>query len=124
MTGIVKRLRQLDSDHHSAGPTATSIPSFAKLLEPGGKRPCLRQLRSANDGDAAGASQLIPAIGITTMEHATVSLQPSDSFSTSLRTSNCTSPLPEESVKAAISAAGNAAPTAASGGIESASHPG
>ena len=44
--------------------------------------------------------------------------------STSLRTSNWTEPLPATSVKAACSAGGNAAPTAASGGIVSAVHAG
>jgi hypothetical protein len=55
------------------------------------------------------------------MVHATSWLQPSDSFSTSLRTSKRTEPLPSRSLKAAISAAGKAAPTAASGGMWSAS---
>ena len=49
-----------------------------------------------------------------------MSEQPSDSFSTSQRTSNFTYPLPSASVKAASSAGGKAAPTAASGAIVSA----
>jgi hypothetical protein len=54
---------------------------------------------------------------MTITVHATLWLQPSDSFSISLRTSNCTEPAPSASLNAAISAEGNAAPTAASGGM-------
>ena len=45
-------------------------------------------------------------MGMTTIEHSTLWLHPSDSFSTSLRTSNSTEPAPVVSVKAATSAAG------------------
>ena len=62
----------------------------------------------------------MPSIGITTTEHVTLSEQPSDSFSTAVRTSNLTLPLPSPSVKAASSAGGKAAPTAASGAMVSA----
>ena len=61
---------------------------------------------------------------MTSMVHAVVWLHPSDSFSTSERTSNCTSPRPSWPVNAATSAAGKAAPTAASGGIVSVLHAG
>ena len=97
---------------------------MAKLLDPGANRPPLRQAWSARVIGLCGWSQLSPTIGITTIEQATLWLQPSDSFSTSLRTSNCTSPVPSASVNAAISAGGNAAPTAASGGMWSASQAG
>src|SRR6478735_10616311 len=117
VTGIEKRFFQLEADHHSAGETAWSAPSLAKLLEPGRKRPPLRQASSARAVSSDGASQLIPTIGITTIVQATSWLQPSDSFSVSERTSNWTWPVPSASVKAAISAGGKAAPTAASGGM-------
>ena len=107
--GIENRLRQLDADHHSAGETAWSTPSLAKLLEPGGNWPPLRQASSAIVAGSDGLSQDSPLIGMTTIEHATLSLQPSDSFSTSLRTSNSTEPVPSTSVNAASSAAGKAA---------------
>src|SRR6478672_10825196 len=94
------------------------MPSPAMLLEPGAKRPSLRQARSSRVGGDAGWAQLSPTIGMTTIEQAVLSLQPSDSFSTSLRSSKLTEPLPSSSVNAAISAGGNAASTAASGGIE------
>ncbi len=87
-------------------------------------RPPLRQAWSVRVIGSDGWSQLSPTIGITTTEQATLSLQPSDSFSTSLRTSNWTEPVPSVSVKAAISAGGKAAPTAASGGMWLASQAG
>ena len=107
----------MDADHHSAGETAWSTPSLAKLLEPGGKRPPLRQASSAIVAGSDGWSQDRPLIGMTTMEQSTLWLQPSDSFSTSLRTSNSTEPVPSASVNAAISAGGKAASTAASGAM-------
>ena len=84
--------------------------------------PPLRQAASEIDCGAAGWSQESPLIGITSIVHATLWLQPSDSFSTSLRTSNCTLPAPSWSLNAAISAGGKAAPTAASGGMFWPSH--
>src|SRR6476469_5153695 len=108
-----KRLRQFDGDHHRCGDTARSTPSLAKLLAPATKRPAFEHSPSS-------VAHEMPTIGMTTTEHATVFEQPSDSFSTLVRTSNLAAPLPSTSVKAAISAGGNAAPTAASGGMVSA----
>ena len=71
--GIEKRLRQLQADHHSEGETAWSTPWLAKLLLPGGNWPPRRQAWSAGVGGEDGWSQLSPLIGITTIEHATVS---------------------------------------------------
>ena len=118
--GMVKRFLHCEADHHTVGETAWSTPSEAKLPLPGTKRPVRRQALSDAVGGEDGWSQESPTIGMTTIEHAVSWLQPSDSFSTSERTSNCTSPRPSRSVKAASSAAGKAAPTAASGGIWSA----
>ena len=64
----------------------------------------------------------MPMTGMTTMLHAVVSLQPSDSFSMLERTSNWMSPLPSTVVNAACSAGGNDASTAASGGRVSLEH--
>ena len=107
------RLRQLDADHHSWPETARSTPSLAKLLAPGSKRPALEHSLSS-------VAHEMPLIGMTTTEQATLSEQPRDSFSMSVRTSNFTEPLPSASEKAAISAGGKAAPIAASGAIVSA----
>ena len=98
------------------------------MLDPGANCPVLRQafstvVRSLSIAVEAW-SQLMPEIGTTTIEQAVLWLQPRDSFSTSERTSNWTSPLPSSSVNAAISAGGNAESTAASGGMWSLSQAG
>ena len=123
--GTTNRFFQFDADHHSDGETAWSTAIPAKLLEPGAHCPVLRHAFSTAVRSLSTAveawSQLIPAIGMTTIEHAVLWLQPSDSFSTSERTSNWTEPLPSASVNAAISAGGKAESAAASGGMWAAS---
>src|SRR6478609_7097766 len=121
VTGMTNRLRQLDAAHHIDGETAWSTASPAKLLSPGANCPVLRHafssvVRLVSTGVDAW-SQLIPEIGTTTIEQSVSELHPSDSFSTSERTSNCAEPVPSAPVKAAISAGGNAESAEASGGI-------
>ena len=75
-------------------------------------------------GGVDGCSQLSPTIGITTTEQAILLLQPSDSFSVVSADLELDRPAPSSSVKAAISAGGKAAPTAASGGMRAESQAG
>jgi hypothetical protein len=82
----------------------------------------LRHASSAIVAGSDGLSHDNPLMGMTTIEHSTLWLQPSDSFSTSLRTSYSTDPAPSASLNAASSAAGKAASTAASGGMWALSH--
>ena len=58
--GIENRFCQFEADHHSAGETAGSTPSLAKLLEPGGEAAALRQAWSAATSAAttAGRSEM------------------------------------------------------------------
>src|SRR4051794_22348701 len=81
------RLRQFDAEAHCAPVTTGSDPGIAVYPEPGSLRPVLRQPASASP-------QLIPMIGITTIEQATSCEQPSDWFSATVRTSKSVAPVP------------------------------
>src|SRR5689334_15858709 len=121
--GTLNRFFQFDAAHQYRGETEASTPRLAKLLVPGRNWPARRQLRSAAARSGFLSAQLRPMIGMTTIEQATFSEQPSDSFSIALRTSNSVLPVPSRLVNADCSAGGNDEPTAASGGIVAEVHP-
>src|SRR4051794_35756239 len=105
--GTLNLFFQFDAAHQHSGETLASTPRLAKLLLPGRNWPARRQLRSAAARSGSLSAQLRPMIGMATIEHATLSEQPSDSFSIELRTSNWVSPEPSRLVKADCSAGGN-----------------
>src|SRR5450830_1826547 len=100
--GTTNRLRQLEADHQKDPSTARFGLSWLFVFgAPGAKCAVLTH-------SASVSMQLMPMIGMTTIEHGTDVEQPSDWFSAAVRISNGTEPVPSARVGAACSFAGSA----------------
>jgi hypothetical protein len=129
-SGTTTRLRQLDADHQSEPLTARSETTDWDATSPGLNCPEAVHSSSAFVASSPGAgrsfadmcspssSQLIPLIGMTTSEHATCWLQPSEAFCSAVQTSNEARPRPLLRVTPKVSLLGTScvSPLLASGG--------
>ena len=94
VNGTGTRRFQFEADDQNPGATA-SCGAWPLLTLPGGRTPAWLQGASGS-----GSVQLMPSIGMTSSVHGTVSEQPSDWFSSDVRTSNGKVPVPSGLVNA------------------------